>query len=61
MTSTPTRGEATNLAPEHPDIVSQLTRQLLTWNKSMPADNGAKPPKERAPRSVKPRSADPSP
>jgi len=34
------RGESTNRAAQHPDLVKRLTASLLTWHKSMPADNG---------------------
>ncbi len=35
------RGETTNLADQHADLVDQLTSKLLTWHKSMLKDNGA--------------------
>ena len=34
------RGEATNLAVMHADIVQRMTKSLLTWHHAMPADNG---------------------
>lgn len=34
------RGETTNLAAQHPDIVQRLTTPLLAWHRSMPPDNG---------------------
>ena len=34
------RGETTNRATDHPDVVRRLTASLLAWHKSMPADNG---------------------
>lgn len=34
------RGETTNLATRHPELVTRLTRAALAWNQSMPADNG---------------------
>ncbi|MEO1528167.1 MAG: sulfatase-like hydrolase/transferase [Planctomycetota bacterium] len=33
-------GESNNLADQHPDVVQSLTRELLTWHRSMPPDNG---------------------
>lgn len=35
------RGEARNLASEHPDVVKRLTKAVLAWHRSMPPDNGA--------------------
>jgi arylsulfatase A-like enzyme len=32
--------ETANLAGQHPDIVSRLTKAALTWHQSLPADNG---------------------
>ncbi len=34
------RGETTDLAAGHPDIVARLTGALLAWHQSMPPDNG---------------------
>ncbi len=34
------RGETTNLADQHPELVNRLTRALVAWHKSMPPDNG---------------------
>jgi arylsulfatase A-like enzyme len=34
------RGETTNVAAAHADIVQRLTSSLLAWHKSMPPDNG---------------------
>jgi arylsulfatase A-like enzyme len=34
------RGESTNLAAMHPEIVSRLTKAVLAWNQTMPQDNG---------------------
>ena len=34
------RGEQDNLAPKHPKIVKELSRKVIAWHKSMPADNG---------------------
>ncbi|WP_231691239.1 sulfatase family protein [Aureliella helgolandensis] len=34
------RGESSNVAANHADIVAHLTRSLLAWHKSMPPDNG---------------------
>lgn len=34
------RGEALNLADQHPAVVQRLTDQVLAWHRSMPADNG---------------------
>ncbi len=44
------RGETTNLAKDHPDIVGQLKDAVLAWHESMPPDNG---PSYRAPRKKK--------
>lgn len=33
-------GEKTNVAQDHPQVVSRLKRALLEWHKSMPSDNG---------------------
>ena len=35
------REETTNLADKHPEVVSQLTKQVLQWHQEVPADNGA--------------------
>ncbi len=35
------RGETTNVAVDHPDIVSELRNKLLAWHQSMPPDKGA--------------------
>ena len=35
------RGETTNLAAKHSDVVARLTKSLLAWNATMPQDNGA--------------------
>ncbi|MEM9656952.1 MAG: hypothetical protein AAF961_01195, partial [Planctomycetota bacterium] len=32
-------GESNNLAATEPDVVSQLTRELLSWHASLPEDN----------------------
>lgn len=34
------RAETTNLATQHPDIVSRMSQSLLAWHQSMPPDNG---------------------
>ncbi len=34
------RGETTNVAAPHPDIVGRLTKAVLAWHQSMPPDNG---------------------
>jgi uncharacterized sulfatase len=34
------RGEARNVAAQHPDLVARLTAKLLAWHRAMPADNG---------------------
>jgi hypothetical protein len=34
------RGESTNLAAKHADIVERMSKALLAWHASMPADNG---------------------
>jgi len=34
------RGESTNLAANHPDVVKRLTGALLAWHQAMPPDNG---------------------
>jgi uncharacterized sulfatase len=34
------RGETTNLAAKHADIVERMYKALLAWHASMPADNG---------------------
>lgn len=33
-------GEKNNLAADEPELVSSLTAKLMTWNQSMPQDNG---------------------
>jgi uncharacterized sulfatase len=48
-------GETHNLAGERPEVVAELTPQLLAWHAEMPADRGAtfgiqKPPKRQARR-----------
>ena len=35
------RGEQSNVASEHPEVVARMKSQLLGWHKSMPPDNGA--------------------
>lgn len=35
------RGEKTNVAVDHPNIVSELRSKLLAWHQSMPPDKGA--------------------
>ncbi|MEO8354246.1 MAG: sulfatase-like hydrolase/transferase, partial [Chthoniobacteraceae bacterium] len=35
------RSETDNVASAHPEIVANLTRQLLAWHQALPADNGA--------------------
>jgi uncharacterized sulfatase len=35
------QGEANNVADQHPQLVGKLTRSLIAWHRSMPADNGA--------------------
>ena len=40
-------GETTNLAEEEPEVVADLSKQLLAWHKSMPPDNGATFQKQR--------------
>ena len=34
------RGETTNVANQHDDLVDDLTKRLLAWHASMPPDNG---------------------
>lgn len=34
------RGENTNVAGQHPDLVRQMSKSLLTWHQSLPPDNG---------------------
>jgi hypothetical protein len=34
------RGESTNIANNHPQIVKRLTQKLIAWHQSMPPDNG---------------------
>ncbi len=34
------RGETTNLAEQHPEVVKQMSGKLLAWHESMPPDNG---------------------
>ncbi|OUU12322.1 MAG: N-acetylgalactosamine-6-sulfatase, partial [Verrucomicrobia bacterium TMED40] len=34
------RGEQNNIAPKHPKVVKELSKKVITWHKSMPADNG---------------------
>ncbi|NQU22548.1 MAG: sulfatase-like hydrolase/transferase [Candidatus Nealsonbacteria bacterium] len=34
------RGETTNLADQHPELVGALTKALTAWHHSMPKDNG---------------------
>ena len=34
------RGETTNLAAQHADLVERMSKTLLAWHASMPADNG---------------------
>ena len=43
------RGEKNNIAEKHEAVVKRLSKMLITWHKSLPADNGAnyKPPKPR--------------
>ena len=36
------RGETTNLAGQHPEIVARLTAAVVEWPRSLPADNGPK-------------------
>lgn len=36
------RGETTNQADRHPDLVRSLKAQLLAWHRSLPPDNGPK-------------------
>ncbi len=35
-------GETNNLAREHPKLVSNFTKSLIAWHKSLPSDNGSK-------------------
>ncbi len=35
------RGEERNVADQNPDLVSKLTKSLIAWHQSMPADKGA--------------------
>lgn len=35
------RGETTNLADRHPQVVAHMTEALLQWHQSLPPDNGA--------------------
>ena len=34
-------GETANVAPDHPELVSGMTSELLAWHKTMPPDHGA--------------------
>ena len=34
--------ESKNLAEQNTDILKKMKNQLMAWNQSMPADNGAK-------------------
>ena len=34
------RGETTNLAEQHPEVVTNMTDTLVGWHKSLPPDNG---------------------
>ncbi len=34
------RSESTNVASDHPGVVTQLTKSLLDWHQTMPPDNG---------------------
>jgi len=34
------RGETTDVAPQHPDVIARLTAAVLAWHRSMPPDNG---------------------
>ena len=34
------RGEQNNLASKHPKVVKELSKKVIAWHKSMPADNG---------------------
>ncbi|MFG0266600.1 MAG: sulfatase-like hydrolase/transferase [Rhodopirellula sp. JB055] len=48
------RGETTNVAATHPNVVRKMTKELVAWHNSMPKDNGAtyqeKPKKKGRPR-----------
>jgi uncharacterized sulfatase len=47
------RGETTNLADQHPELVGRMTKALTAWHQSMPADNGpnfARKPRAKATR-----------
>ena len=35
------RGEKEDLADKHPELVGRLSKELIAWHQSMPADNGA--------------------
>jgi arylsulfatase A-like enzyme len=35
------RSESNNVASEYPSVVAELTKALIEWHESMPADNGA--------------------
>ena len=47
------RGETTNVAADHPELVGKLTGELLRWHKSMPPDNGATYIEKRRPQKKK--------
>ena len=34
------RGEKNDIADKNPKIVKELSQKVITWHKSMPADNG---------------------
>jgi uncharacterized sulfatase len=34
------RAETTSVAAHYPEVVTQLTKSLLAWHRSMPPDNG---------------------
>ncbi|MEN6496017.1 MAG: sulfatase-like hydrolase/transferase [Thermoguttaceae bacterium] len=34
------RGETSNLAAQHPEVVERLTAAVLAWHRSLPSDNG---------------------
>ncbi len=46
------RGESTNLASKHPEVIARMIESLLEWNQSMPSDNGlalgAEQPKKKS-------------
>jgi uncharacterized sulfatase len=43
------RGETTNLATNHPEIVEKLVKAVTAWHQSMPPDNGPQLAREPMP------------